>query len=67
MADERQSTKGAGASPNGGNGKVYRSIRTGRIVSQAERIAAARARIVADDIRGLETEPWIVELSKQRA
>lgn len=67
MADERQSANGADASPNGSNSKVYRSTRTGQIVTQAERIAAARARIVADDIRGLETEPWIVELSKQRA
>ncbi|QUW19788.1 hypothetical protein [Agrococcus sp. Marseille-Q4369] len=46
---------------------VYRSRITGRVVSQAERIAAARARIVADEIRGIETEPWIVELAKQSA
>jgi len=45
---------------------VYRSRITGRIVTQGERIAAARARIVADEIRGIETEPWIVELAKQR-
>lgn len=67
MVDERQSANGAGASAGGSKGKVYRSTRTGRIVTQAERIAAARARIVGDDLRGLETEPWIVELSKQRA
>ena len=45
--------------------KVYRSLRTGRIVTEAERIAAARTRVVADAKRGVKTEPWIVELSKK--
>lgn len=49
------------------NGKVFRSTRTGRVVSQAQRVAAARTRVVADDLRGVETAPWIVELSKKSA
>jgi hypothetical protein len=55
--------------------RVYRSLRTGRVVTQAdtqadtqaERIAAARTRIVVDRRRGVETAPWIVELAKERA
>lgn len=46
---------------------VYRSNITGQIVSQAERIAAARARVSADKLRGVTTAPWIVELAKQSA
>lgn len=57
----------SGGSSSGERATVYRSRVTGRIVTQAERIAAARARIVADEIRGIETEPWIVELSKESA
>ena len=41
--------------------KYYTS--TGREVSTTERIAAARARRVADDNRGIETPDWIVRLS----
>jgi hypothetical protein len=42
---------------------VYRSASSGRVVSQAERVAAAGARVVADRKRGMETPAWIVELS----
>ena len=65
MAEQRQAaTDSRAPSPST---PVYRSLRTGRIVSQAQRIAAAKTRIVADDLRGVETAPWIVELSKQSA
>lgn len=47
------------------NTPVYRSNVTGQIVSQAERIAAARTRVSADRLRGVQTAPWIVELAKQ--
>ena len=47
--------------------KLYRSLRTGRVVTEAERIAAARTRVVADTRRGVKTAPWIVELSKKSA
>lgn len=68
MADEqRDDATTGGSEPARPAQTVYRSRITGRIVTQAERIAAARARIVADEIRGIETEPWIVELAKQRA
>jgi hypothetical protein len=67
MADEqRDDASSGGPEPERPRQTVYRSRITGQIVSQAERIAAARARIVADEIRGIETEPWIVELAKQR-
>ncbi|WP_026373888.1 hypothetical protein [Agrococcus lahaulensis] len=66
MADEQRDDTGTGGQEPERQ-TVYRSRITGRIVTQAERIAAARARIVADEIRGIETEPWIVELAKQRA
>ena len=65
MAEQR--TAGATARPSRVPTKVYRSLRTGRIVTEAERIAAARTRVVADARRGVETEPWIVELSKKTA
>jgi hypothetical protein len=32
--------------------------------SDRERIAAARARVAADKLRGVETERWIVELAQ---
>lgn len=60
-------TSSSGVAPAEEKTKVYRSTRTGRIVSQAERIAAARTRVVADERRGVETEPWIVELARQSA
>ena len=41
---------------------------TGRIISHAARVAAARARCVADQKRGITTPDWIVELAEgQRA
>jgi hypothetical protein len=43
----------------------YRSASSGRYVSQAERVAAARARVTADSKRGVTTAPWIVDLAKQ--
>ena len=47
-------------------GKGYRSATSGRYVSQAERVAAARARVTADSKRGVKTETWIVELANKR-
>ncbi len=44
-------------------GSSTRSANTGRYVSQAERSAAARARVSADKKRGVETESWIVALA----
>lgn len=38
-----------------------------RFVTQAERIAAARVRVVIDPKRGVETPQWIVDLAKQHA
>ena len=46
--------------------KVYRSILTGRLVSQAERVAAARTRVVVDRRRGVETPEWIVRLADNK-
>ncbi|WP_206445772.1 hypothetical protein [Agrococcus sp. KRD186] len=46
---------------------MYRSRLTGRPVTRAERIAAARARVTIDPKRGVETPQWIVELAKQSA
>jgi hypothetical protein len=46
-------------------GDGYRSASSGRYVSQAERIAAARARVTADAKRGVKTATWIVDLAKQ--
>jgi hypothetical protein len=43
----------------------YRSASSGRFISQAERVAAARARVTADVKRGVETDPWIVDLAKK--
>jgi hypothetical protein len=65
MADQRP--QDATSSAPSGPPTVYRSVRTGRLVSQAQRIAAARTRIVADEVRGVKTAPWIVELAKQSA
>lgn len=64
---EAERDESSGGAPTAPRRTVYRSRITGEIVTQAERIAAAQARIVADEIRGIETEPWIVELAKQRA
>ena len=47
--------------------KVYRSVLTGRVVSQGERIAAAQTRVIADKRRGVTTEQWIVNLANQSA
>lgn len=46
---------------------LYRSRLTGRPVTRAERIAAARVRVVIDPKRGVVTPQWIVELAKQSA
>lgn len=46
---------------------MYRSRLTGRPVTKAERIAAARARVTIDPKRGVETPQWIVDLAKQSA
>lgn len=54
----RRSRPGAGiASRPAGGGSA------GRFVSQAERAAAARARVSADRKRGVQTAAWIVELA----
>ena len=43
----------------------YRLRSNGRFVSNAERIAAARARVTADTKRHVTTEAWIVDLARQ--
>ena len=43
----------------------FRSATSGRYVSQAERIAAARARVTADQKRNVRTDAWIVDLAKK--
>ncbi|WP_181408837.1 hypothetical protein [Schumannella soli] len=35
------------------------------VVSEREAIAAARAQIAVDKLRGIETLPWIVELASR--
>ncbi|WP_306232265.1 hypothetical protein [Agrococcus beijingensis] len=67
MAELLQNDATAGATPVPVQPKLYRSLRTGRIVTEGERIAAARTRVVADRRRGVETAAWIVELAKQSA
>jgi hypothetical protein len=47
------------------DGEGFRSASSGRFVSRAERVAAARARVTADSKRGVETATWIVDLAKQ--
>lgn len=43
----------------------YRSKNTGRLISHAERVAAAKARIAADLKRGVTTDAWIIELANK--
>ncbi|WP_206445774.1 hypothetical protein [Agrococcus sp. KRD186] len=45
--------------------ELYRSRTTGRIITRAERILAARVRVTYDPKRGVDTPAWIRELAKQ--
>ncbi|WP_323958870.1 hypothetical protein GC088_09945 [Arthrobacter sp. JZ12] len=60
MADEQKRVSGLAKGRT-----VSRSTVSGRFVSKNERVAAARARVVADRKRGVTTAPWIVELAKR--
>ncbi len=44
-----------------------RTTSTVEPVSQQERVAAARARVVADRKRGVQTEAWIQQLAARGA
>lgn len=56
----------AGTQRSSADRSVSRSAASGRyVVSQPERIAAARARVSADKKRGAVTARWIVDLAQK--
>lgn len=56
-------TRSVPAAPQ--KGVIYRSAVTGRLYSEADRRAAARALVAADKKRGKETDPAVVRLAER--
>ena len=56
---------GAAATSSESSREGYRLRSNGRFVSNAERIAAAKARVTADSKRNVTTEDWIIDLARQ--
>lgn len=65
QVDPRGAASRTGSAAGQAKGRLYRSVATGRVYSQAERTAAARAMVAADKIRNVRTDQRIIDLAKE--